>query len=565
VRKLRVALVLFAGLWAAVGLCPAQEARKPVLVVSFAGYDRLLKNVDFIGKLAGNENLGPGAEARLKLMTGNQGLVGLDAQRPWGMAVELEGLPPFFYGFIPAGDVKQFLGVLPQLDVREKPNGVLEIQTPKQPVYAKQHGKWVCLCAQPEDFGKLPADPAAALGDLPQKYDLAVRVNVANIPPENLAARAAQIRALLQDRGDQPLPGETEAQYALRKQAGEQMIQSAMKTISDLEQATLGLAIDQQARTLYLEALVTAKPGTALAQAFAQAGVPKTNFAGFRDPAAVVSAVWAGTLSANDVANATTLLQAIHTKMLQDLKQGPRAAEFLQKRQQALQALFDVALATVKAGRVDGGLAVYYTANKLTAAAGSFVADGPGLDAGLKQLFEIAKSERPEVQQHVKLDVGQHQGIQFHMATPPLPPGGEEREKAVALVGQNPEVVVGTGPQSAYAALGCETLDTLKRLIDRSASAGAKTVPPLEVSIALGPLMALGAQTGEPSQRMLVELMATLLEQTGGKDHVTLTATQAERGVRVRLDVEEGILKVFGSMGQLMGAGVPGAPAGKPF
>jgi hypothetical protein len=39
----------------------------------------------------------------------------------------------------------------------------------------------------------------------------------------------------------------------------------------------------------------------------------------------------------------------------------------------------------------------------------------------------------------------------------------------------------------------------------------------------------------------------------GNKNHVSLTITPISRGFRTRLEVEEGLLKVLSSLGQLMG------------
>ena len=55
-------------------------------------------------------------------------------------------------------------------------------------------------------------------------------------------------------------------------------------------------------------------------------------------------------------------------------------------------------------------------------------------------------------------------------------------------------------------------------------------------------------------------MAAAVLEKAGDKDHVTVTAKPIAQGVRVRLEVEEGLLKVLGSMGGMMAPG--GMPPG---
>ena len=61
--------------------CPAEETPaaglKPLVTVSFAGYDELRADIEFVGKLGNNPQLAQGLEGMLKDMTQGQGLTGL--------------------------------------------------------------------------------------------------------------------------------------------------------------------------------------------------------------------------------------------------------------------------------------------------------------------------------------------------------------------------------------------------------------------------------------------------------------------------------------------------------
>ena len=59
--------------------------------------------------------------------------------------------------------------------------------------------------------------------------------------------------------------------------------------------------------------------------------------------------------------------------------------------------------------------------------------------------------------------------------------------------------------------------------------------------------------------------LAKALEKADGKDHVTLTTKPVTNGFRVRLEAEEGLLKLLGSQGPKFGAPGPGMepPDGK--
>ena len=54
-------------------------------------------------------------------------------------------------------------------------------------------------------------------------------------------------------------------------------------------------------------------------------------------------------------------------------------------------------------------------------------------------------------------------------------------------------------------------------------------------------------------------MLAGMLAKAGSKDHVTVTAQPIAQGVRLRLELEEGLLKALGSMSQMMGGTPPGA------
>ena len=63
------------------------QTAKPVLVVSFPSYEKLMADVDFLGQLAGQPNRSQQIEAMIQVFTQGQGLKGLDKTKPWGGAV----------------------------------------------------------------------------------------------------------------------------------------------------------------------------------------------------------------------------------------------------------------------------------------------------------------------------------------------------------------------------------------------------------------------------------------------------------------------------------------------
>ena len=71
--------------------CAQAPAAKPVAVVTFSGYDELMKDVNFIGSLMNNPQMSQSLEMVLMGMTEQKGLVGLDKTKPIGVIINHDG------------------------------------------------------------------------------------------------------------------------------------------------------------------------------------------------------------------------------------------------------------------------------------------------------------------------------------------------------------------------------------------------------------------------------------------------------------------------------------------
>ena len=102
----------------------AADDLKPVVTVSFAGYDEVLANIETIGKLGGKPDLAKGLEGMLAIITQGKGLSGLDKKAPWGMVVHLsEQGQPAGFGFLPVSDLKQLMDIADELARRREHQG----------------------------------------------------------------------------------------------------------------------------------------------------------------------------------------------------------------------------------------------------------------------------------------------------------------------------------------------------------------------------------------------------------------------------------------------------------
>ena len=90
----------------------AQGDMKPILVVSLAGYQRIMDDLAFVGKLSDSPDLAKNLEGMITFFTQGQGLAGLDKTKPWGLAASTDGLSFQLLGFIPVTDLKKLLDAL---------------------------------------------------------------------------------------------------------------------------------------------------------------------------------------------------------------------------------------------------------------------------------------------------------------------------------------------------------------------------------------------------------------------------------------------------------------------
>lgn len=133
-------------------------------------------------------------------------------------------------------------------------------------------------------------------------------------------------------------------------------------------------------------------------------------------------------------------------------------------------------------------------------------------------------------------------------------------------VGDTLEVVVAVADDKVMVAAGRDAAKTLKKAIDQSKAAAGTEVPPLQISLAVTPIAKFVAAVGEDEKvEAKAAALAAALEQAGGKDHVRITTTPISRGVRLRLELEEGLLKAICSMGKALApmGGMP--PGGMPM
>ena len=567
-RKILLSVLAMAVLLGATSFGFAQSEMKPLVTVSFAGYDRLKADIGVIGRLGGNPSLADGLEMMLKMMTQGKGLAGLDAKQPWG-AVQFTngGMDRTTYGFLPVTDLAQLIEVakaIPKVTAITKNNDVYEIQAGGPPLYIQQKGQWAIIAAASKDLANAPADPLKLLGDLPKNYGLAVRFAIKNVP-EQLRQQFLMQLQLATSTQMMQRPGESDAQYAGRKLGTQGALQAFTALANDLDEVLLGWNIDASTNTTYLDFELTAKAGTKLADQFAQIKPGKSKFAGLRMPEAAVTVI--KTIERieradADVAWAKDLMAVMHKSFLAEMENQGLSEDQLKLAKEMADDVLDVLQKTIESKKSDGGLAVLMEPGAATVVFGAEVVNGGKLEGVLKKLVE-ADSDAAKM---IKLNADTHEGVRLHTITPPM-----NDPRLVPIVGDKPEMVIGIADDKLLVAAGHDAVKTLKKVLDASKAGADKEVPPLEIKLAVGKIAKFATEMAKdnapPEAQMKMSMLTSVLVKAGDKDHVTITASPISQGVRVRVEMEEGLVKAIASMGQMMGPmgampqGMPAKPA----
>jgi len=527
----------------------------PVAVLSWAGYDAWLDDVDVVGQVSGNPDLATGVEAMLKLVTGNHGLVGLDKGRPAGAILVPQGDRLVGYGYVPVSDLAKLMAVLKSLrpEIEEPSEGVWRIPTPRhEAVYVTQRDGWAVIADRAERLGEAPAAPVAVLKELSAEYDVAVRVFVSRLPQEIRAKLADRLHRDVR-RQEPRRPGETDDEYAVRQRLTHGAAGAILTLGEDLDQLTAGWSLEGSSRTMRLDVLAVAKPGTRTARYLARFNDTTTQFAGFRLPEAAVVGQWAGKLTESQADAAGALVKVGRDKALAQIDRKNQSAEKKASERQLAENVFDLLDEMVRGNRIDGAIAMVADPQRTTILAAEYVADGSKLDSLVRLLAKAAQEAKPQAADWIHFDAGTCEGVRLHSVSIPIPPDAKHRAQVVGLVGETLDVVIGVGRENVYLAVGRAAMSLLERAITESNKIA--DAPPVQWSVALGRIAEFVSQVGKPEDRPRAAALAAILKAVPeGQDRLTLTAAPIPDGIRLRIEAGAGMLQALGALSAVGGA-----------
>lgn len=567
-RKTMLSALAVALLVGSAAQATAQEALKPMIVASFAGWQEMINDLDYVGEVSDNPDLGRGLEGLLTLITQGQGLDWLDKTKPWGLAVSTDGLQFQFFAFAPIKDLDAFLDIISGVagDPKEEPGDVWKVDIQSMSLYLKQQGDWTFISLGSEFFLDLPEDPTSLLTGLVGKYDVGARIYMNNIPEIFRQLIIEQIRLGMEQGfegqlsmlpggiGDNlpdlsSLGGGGAMQEQMQALMAQMNFDAIAKALNDTDELTVGMSIDRTAKKVTGDFTMTAVDGSGTVTELAQLSSVKTRFGGFLVPDAALSANVAMPLSSGDIVQVRSSVESMRSDLVRRVDEAggilgeDRIKDLLKT---FIGDLFDVADRTIDAGMIDVGVAMLGEGPH-TLALGGKVADGKRLQEVIDGMIDTIESEAGFY--GFDRDYAEYKGVKFYKVDAPLPP--DEIGDTLASLFGTLRVVMGFSENAAYLGMGEDPLEAIKKAMDDSEASADSNVPPLRATVKLGTLLKLMPAEGE--QAASVKAAADALD--GADDRIDITMSSIERGINIHFEGQEGLLKLFGVMLTSLGPG----------
>ena len=518
----------------------AQTAPKPAAVITLSSVDELVGDAKHVIAAIGL----PGIDDQLNAML-DPFTAGIDRSKPIGAVVSLEGELGFtLKAFVP---VKNFSQVMTLVQAQLGPaqdagNGIQQFNGPVN-IFVKEQGGWAHISNSAEGLAKLPRDPLKLLGGLHESYDFAVRGNIQAIPALFRNMLISQMKAGVEATLERE-PGESDEDYETRRKSVQNQVAQMEKVVNEVEEIMIGWNYDQKGAGTYFDMALTPVKGSSLAKGFAVMSDLKSNFVGFHSTEAAVRMNVTTKALPEEAAQAKITMEGLRAQIFNELDRDDSVPpKVLAALKEVLSDMMDVGIETVEAGTVDGAMAVFLKDKSIQVGGGFHVVGGKKLAAAIKKVIRLAQEEPdfpPNVE--IRFDTEVYKGTSFHTVTVPIPP----QEEASRIFGGELQIALGTSDNSIYFGLAPNSISFLKEIIDKNASSGGKAVRPMELSVALLPILEFASSFED---NPVVNAMIRQLKTANGKDHVVLSVTMEKESTSAlyRFQLEEGVIKAIGA------------------
>jgi len=508
------------------------DGTQPVLVVSVGSINKLTQDINYITGVVEQPQFG----GMFSMMAGVYAQ-GMDMDRPLGVLVPMVKGTPEPIVVVPTSDVKPILKRLEAQTgpVDELEDGTLVLTIGPNTAYVKQNTNYAVAARNKDVLKLVPQDISGLFEGMGNEYDVAMRLNVQQIPVEVRNVLVDQMR-----RGFESAMQSQQQDAESAREVAEQSIEQLEQLIQQADQLMFGLDIDQSAQNIGIHLSFSAVSGSELAAIYGgQQPIPSRFASVIRDDAGAyfhsatsVSAEAAEQASASLESSFQTLATALS-------REGNLSEDQIDEIEGYTRRLKQLVVDTLKEGKADMGGVVLAGADTFQVALGTFVADGNEVAALAKDLSKKVP-ESPDAPTF-QFDTGDFNGVTMHLIEADVP---ADEDEARSLFGEKIQIHIGTAPKAVYVAVGQGSDELMKRLITAGGDDTGGERPLAQINVKLLPFMQL-AQSVEPNDA--VAQIITALSKSQDKGQIRVVSESIPNGSAVDVTFGEGLLRAVGA------------------
>ncbi len=524
-----------------------KEIAKPLVVLNIASINRLLDNASFLFKQVERPEIMDFIGAGLANL---RDFKGLDRDKSGGVMIFLaEGLlpQPVPVAYIPVSDIKELTQTLAPTPLKLQPSPDAEdryelIPRNGQKLYVRLVKDYALISQTPENLEREYINPGEFTDSLTSRYDIALSANL-KTTPEAVKILLLNVLRTSTQAGMQQRDMEAEGAYRLRKAQAEGNLHFFESLLKEGEEFTLGMKLEKETNKGLLDVIIRAKQDTGFAKEL-MGELKPSYFTGAIDSTVPLSLSISGKLDKFQQKQYHEFIAITELEANRGFAKLPATAKRDEIPQlEGIKSLMQSLTATVDEGHLDGFVQIHGDPEKnFTVLGGIRVLEGRKFGEGLQDILGRLKNETAPFE--VELSATSYNDSVFHRLTPKKL--GKEEER---IYGERSAVYVGTDNNALWFAFGAEdAMPKLRAAIDRVEASKAHApkvddLKPIQFVMNMSQWVKLNSRREKPGQ---FNQLAQQAFNQAGNDVLRVNAQPIENGFRLRVQVENGFLRLIG-------------------
>lgn len=525
-----------------------KEIAKPVVVFNLASIDRVLGHANFLFKEIERPELIDFLGVQLANI---RDFKGVDRAKAGGLAIFLaDGIfpQPVPVAYVPISDIKEFeqtMSATP-LKLQKSEDGEDRYElVPRngQKLAVRLVNGYAMIAMSQEQLDRNFVDPAEFTASLSNRYDFAASANlkVVSQPVKQLLTNMlrSSTQAGMQQRDDEP-----DGAYQIRKSQTEGNLHFLESVLLDGEELTIGIKLEQDNKKAYFEAIIRAKADTTFAKELTGNTKPSYFWSAI-DHDVPLSISISGPFNDFQKKQFGEMFKVGEREANRGLAKLPLDAKPEEIPQlDSTRLIFESLKATLNYGYLDA-FAQFYgdPTDNFVVVGGIRLMEGKKFFTGLSDILNSSKDSFPKELQ-LELSAASHGEAVFHRLTP------DKVSSEVELgYGEKPSFLFGADNDAMWFAFGGkEALPKLRATIDKVEESKqhapkSDNLVPFELVFNMNHWVKQRENKGKPGP--FNEFAKKSFTQPGS-DTLRFDSRPIENGVRIRVQVENGFIKLLG-------------------